>query len=99
MLLSTDQIETKLSKLTDWTFDQDQNILTKTITTTGFSYSAAVVQEIAASADAANHHPDVCLHAYKKLTIELKTHDEGGVTEKDFEMAKQIDQILSSYLN
>jgi len=52
------------------------------------------VNLIAAKAQKMNHHPDMVIR-YDKVTLTLTTHDEGGLTEKDFNLAKQCDEVFS----
>ena len=42
----------------------------------------------------ANHHPDIILHGWNKVRLELSTHSEGGLTQADFDMATRIDACL-----
>jgi 4a-hydroxytetrahydrobiopterin dehydratase len=42
-----------------------------------------------------NHHPDVCVK-YNRVEVELTTHDEGGVTEKDVQLARKIDEVYKT---
>jgi 4a-hydroxytetrahydrobiopterin dehydratase len=56
----------------------------------GFSGAISFVNSVAALAEAAGHHPDIEIH-YNRVVISLSTHDEGGVTEKDVELAAGID--------
>lgn len=58
-----------------------------------FSFMAAV----ALLAEKANHHPD-WKNSYNKVTIALTSHDAGGLTEKDFALAKGIDAVLSKFV-
>ncbi len=51
-----------------------------------------LVERIAALAETADHHPDIVL-TYPAVTVQLTTHDSGGVTEKDITLARQIDLI------
>lgn len=53
------------------------------------------VNKVAILAEEANHHPDLRIYDYKKLQISLSTHSEGKVTEKDYDLAKKIEQLLS----
>ena len=55
---------------------------------------AELVLKIAKLADAANHHPDMLVHKWNHLNIELFSHDAGKVTDKDYALAAQIDEIL-----
>jgi 4a-hydroxytetrahydrobiopterin dehydratase len=43
-------------------------------------------------AEAANHHPDILLHGWNRVRLELSTHSQGGLTEADFALARQIDR-------
>jgi 4a-hydroxytetrahydrobiopterin dehydratase len=44
-----------------------------------------------------NHHPDMDIR-FNEVTLTLTTHDEGGITEKDFSLAKQCDEVFSKFL-
>jgi 4a-hydroxytetrahydrobiopterin dehydratase len=48
---------------------------------------------VAELAEKHNHHPD-WRNSYNRVSIQLTTHDKGGITEKDYELAKAIDNIL-----
>jgi 4a-hydroxytetrahydrobiopterin dehydratase len=48
------------------------------------------VNRVAALAEAADHHPDI-LVSYTRVTLTLSTHDAGGLTARDFALARQID--------
>ena len=50
------------------------------------------VNRVADLAEEANHHPDICI-SYNRVTFTLVTHDAGGVTEKDFNLAARIEAI------
>jgi 4a-hydroxytetrahydrobiopterin dehydratase len=52
-----------------------------------------LIGAIAQLAEAANHHPDLNLHGYRRLTVTLSTHSEGGVTMKDIRLAEQIENL------
>jgi len=72
-----------------WT--REGNTLTKTFTFKGFKGAIAFVNRVAEAANAANHHPDIHLEAYKKVRIVLTTHIAHGLTDADVALAKQID--------
>ncbi len=44
-----------------------------------------------------NHHPDIFLHSWNKVKITVSTHDKGGVTENDFQLAKKINEFIMSF--
>lgn len=48
------------------------------------------MQHVGELAEAANHHPDIDIR-FKKVTLEVSTHDAGGLREKDFDLAKAVD--------
>lgn len=56
---------------------------------------AGLVLKIAQLADAANHHPDMLLHQWNQLRIELFSHDVQAVTERDYALAAQIEALLT----
>lgn len=58
-----------------------------------FAAALARLNRIAALAERENHHPDLCLHGWNRLTITLSTHDAGGLTDKDHRMAALIDEL------
>jgi 4a-hydroxytetrahydrobiopterin dehydratase len=62
----------------------------------GFSKSIEFVNRVARKAQKADHHPDIDIR-FNKVTLALTTHDEGGITEKDFSLARQCDEVLSRF--
>ena len=52
----------------------------------------AFVNQVAELAESADHHPDILIN-YKRVTLTLSTHSAGGLTEKDFDLASQIEKI------
>lgn len=56
---------------------------------------ATLVLQIARLADAANHHPDMLLHKWNRLQIELFSHDVNAITDRDYALAAQIEALLS----
>ena len=72
----------------------DGKLLRKTIKCKDFLGAVALIQKIAPIAEAEDHHPDLHLTGYRKLTIELSTHAIGGLSENDFILAAKIDVLL-----
>ena len=73
----------------------DGKAIRKTVKCKDFLDAVALIQKIAPFAEAEDHHPDLHLTGYRKLTIELSTHAIGGLSENDFILAAKIDQLLS----
>lgn len=76
---------------TGWSRDGDS--LTKTFTFKGFKGAMAFVNRVGEAANAANHHPDIHLEAYKTVRIVLTTHVAHGLTDADIDLAKTLDSF------
>ena len=86
--LGDDAIRQELSGLSGWGLEGQS--IRKTFTFPDFKGSMAFVMRVALLAEAADHHPDIFV-SYSRVTLTLSTHDAGGVTEKDFVLARRID--------
>lgn len=73
----------------------DGKCLRKVITCQDFMDAVGLIQRIAPIAEAEDHHPDLHLTGYRRLTVELSTHAIGGLSENDFIVAAKIDQLLN----
>ncbi|MDG2423023.1 MAG: 4a-hydroxytetrahydrobiopterin dehydratase [Phycisphaerales bacterium] len=88
--LESDNIEARMESVPDWTLSGDN--LQRTIGFDDFRAAMEFVNKLADAAEASGHHPDIMIR-YGKVTLTLTTHDAGGLTEKDFEMAARIDAL------
>lgn len=84
-LLTADQISE--AGLTRWRRVEDS--LTARFATGDFATGLALVNRIGVSAEAADHHPDLTL-TYPEVTVTLSSHDVGGVTSRDIDLARAI---------
>ena len=91
-LLSDIEIQRALGGLPGWSRRSDT--LTKTFTLPSFPAAITLVQRVADAAERAAHHPDIDIR-YTKVTFALSTHSAGGVTEKDIELAGEIERLAS----
>ena len=57
-----------------------------------FAAAMAFVNRVAGLAEAADHHPDILVHGWNEVRLTLTTHSAGGLTEKDFALAAEIDR-------
>jgi pterin-4a-carbinolamine dehydratase len=80
-----------LAELPGWTFDGGW--LRRAYTTDGWRSTMLAVGAIAFLAEAGNHHPDLGVH-WNRIDVALQTHSAGGVTDKDIEMAEQIERLV-----
>jgi 4a-hydroxytetrahydrobiopterin dehydratase len=88
--LSEDMIQTRLAKLSSWSRDGDE--VRRTVKCASFPAAIAFVTQVGFLAEAAGHHPDMDIR-WRHVTLALTTHDADGLTEKDFDLAAQIDSI------
>ncbi|MGI8401900.1 MAG: 4a-hydroxytetrahydrobiopterin dehydratase [Gemmatimonadaceae bacterium] len=88
--LSDIAIQRELGNLQGWSRRGD--VITKTFQFRNFLTGINFVTAVAKAADAADHHPDIDIR-YTKVTCTLSTHSAGGITQKDLDMAKQIERF------
>ncbi|MFH7027639.1 MAG: 4a-hydroxytetrahydrobiopterin dehydratase [Heteroscytonema crispum UTEX LB 1556] len=89
-LLTQEEIEERASVLSGWTVDGSQLQCTRKFK--DFIQAIEFVNKLVEPAESAGHHPDIEI-SYNKVKIVLTTHDAGGLTEKDFELAGMISQL------
>ena len=85
------QIRSMLQDLDGWEYAD--NAIHTSFEFKDFKDAFSVMTRIAFEAERLNHHPDWS-NVYNTLQISLSTHDAGGVTENDFELAKIIDALI-----
>jgi 4a-hydroxytetrahydrobiopterin dehydratase len=90
MKLSTSDIDARLSSVPGWACEGD--VLTRQFTFKGYPDAIAFVTRLAFDAEAADHHPDLLI-SYRRVTVAWTSHDQGGITEKDFEGVRKADEI------
>jgi 4a-hydroxytetrahydrobiopterin dehydratase len=84
------QTKAALRFLPGWT--KRGGAITRSFQFRDFSTAMEFVNAVARHAEKESHHPDIDIR-YNKVTLTLTTHDEGGLTERDFELATKIDQL------
>lgn len=90
-LLSKDEIENNLDNLNGWSYIN--NSIQKIFELNNFSAAIAFIVQIGIEAERIDHHPEIHLHGWNKVTIKLSTHSVNGITEKDFNLAHQIERL------
>jgi 4a-hydroxytetrahydrobiopterin dehydratase len=86
--LDDDEVEAALQARDGWAREGDE--IVRTYELESFPAVIELVRRIADLAEAADHHPDLDIR-YRKLRVALSTHDAGGLTQRDFDLAAQID--------
>lgn len=87
------EIEARLEKFEGWTYNE--NAIHTKLEFENFKEAFAAMTRIAFEAEALQHHPN-WFNVYNNLEISLSTHDASGVTNKDFEFAERIEEIISA---
>lgn len=88
--LSAEEIETKLRQLKDWTAANEK--LSKKFEFANFADALRFVNKVGAAAEKLDHHPDI-LFGWGYAEFFITTHDAGGITQNDFALAKEIDEL------
>lgn len=87
--LSDADIRQRLQRLPGWELSPDG--IRRTVKCKDFKAVMALVNAVADLAETANHHPDMLIFGWNKVTFTLMTHSEHAVTEKDFALAERIE--------
>lgn len=90
MRLRKKQFKTELAKVQGWRLEGKK--ITRKIVFNDFVEGMRFVNRVAKLAEGMNHHPDILVQ-YNKVKLSLTTHDEGGLTMKDFRLASKINRI------
>jgi 4a-hydroxytetrahydrobiopterin dehydratase len=88
-LLDAEEVTRALVELPGW--QRAAEMLVKPFSFKNFVDALAFVNRIAEPAEAMNHHPDVKIH-WNEVTLELWTHASGGITQKDIDLARAIEE-------
>jgi 4a-hydroxytetrahydrobiopterin dehydratase len=91
--LDDDAIDVALGELPDW--ERDGEVLVRVVKRRDWLAAIALVDAVAAEADRRDHHPDLCVTGYRTVTFRLTTHSAGGITLRDFDMARAIDELAA----
>jgi len=92
MKADTEQVEAFTQQNDQWSLQDGK--LHREFVFKDFVQAFGFMTEVALHAEKSNHHPEWC-NVYKKVTVNLTTHEVGGITERDFKLAKLMDQIAA----
>lgn len=82
-----------LAELAEWIYDAERDAITRRFTFADFSEAFAFMTRVALLAEKADHHPEWS-NVWNRVEILLTTHDAGGLSERDVEMAKAIGALV-----
>ena len=85
------EIAEQIARLPEWTIESGE--LVRTFIFADFVLSLQFVDRVGVLAEQAGHHPDIDIR-YNRVRIALTTHDAGGLTEKDFALALQVERLI-----
>ena len=89
-LLSEDEVAARLREVPGWS--RAGKAIERTWTFRDFSEALAFINKVGALAEAMNHHPDIA-NSWATVRLTLTTHDKGGLTNLDFDLAKKINSL------
>jgi len=91
--LSGDAIRSGLAETDGWTLENDK--LHREFRFSNFVAAFGFMTSAAIEAEKMNHHPE-WFNVYNKVSVHLTTHDAGGITELDFQLAKKMNQLADA---
>jgi len=92
-VLSAEQVASATAELSEWS--GDTTAIRRTAKLPTFPAAISVVDRVAEVAESMDHHPDIDIR-WRTLTFVCSTHSAGGVTGKDVELARRIDDIVAA---
>ena len=90
-LLEADDLTAALKKCPEWEYEK--NMLTRTLEFEEFNEAIDFVNDLAEIAEEAQHHPEIIIR-HTRISLKLTTHDVGGVTNLDIELAQRVDNLV-----
>lgn len=90
--LSEAAVREALESLPGWAISRGGNAISRTFTFANFGEAFAFMTRAALAAEKMNHHPEWS-NVYKTVNVELTTHDAGGLTELDLELARKMSRF------
>ncbi len=90
-LLPEEEINSHLISRPLW--KHEDNLIYRDFALANFTACMGLANSVAILAEKMDHHPEIRLYAWNKIRFTLMTHDKGGLTSLDFQLAKQIDEL------
>jgi len=90
--LTDDQVEDLAQQVPGWSVEDGK--LTREVKVKNFREALALVNALGEVAEEENHHPDLLIHGWNHVRIELYTHTAHGLSENDFIMAARFDRLI-----
>lgn len=90
--MTPDKVTKALTGLTGWSRTEGRDAITKTYRFKDFKHAFAYMTRVALKAEQMDHHPE-WFNVYSTVQVTLATHDAGGVTAKDIELATYMEEV------
>lgn len=90
--MTAEEIQKYLAEVPGWEVIDNKKIV-KSLKFKDFKEAMGFVNKVAELAEVEGHHPDILIHGWNKVRLELSTHAIGGLSENDFILAAKIDRI------
>ena len=94
--LNEDERKTALAELSDWQYDAERDAISRSFKFSDFTEAFAFMTRVALHAEKADHHPE-WFNVYNKVEVTLTTHDVDGVSDKDVELARFMDELATKF--
>ena len=94
MILNETEVRQKLADYPGWI--TSGQFLSQTYKFKDFVEAINFINRLVQPSETAGHHPDISI-SYNQVTIHLSTHDAGGITQKDFDLAREITRIAKNF--
>jgi 4a-hydroxytetrahydrobiopterin dehydratase len=93
--LDKEQLEQALAETAGWQLDHEKGEIYRQYQFGNFVEALAFVNRVGEVAEQMEHHPDIIIK-YNKVQLNLVTHDAGGITDKDFSLARRANELAAS---
>ena len=86
----------RLASVSNWSHDEDRGAITRAFTFADFAEAFAFMTQVAFMAEKHNHHPE-WFNVYNRVDITLTTHDVGGLSQRDIDLAHRVDEAFERF--
>ena len=93
--LTDAELAEALAHLDGW--ERDGDAIRRTVATADFRAAVALIVAVADAAEASDHHPDIELRRYRRVTFILTTHAAKAITQRDLDLATDIDRLSAAH--
>ena len=94
--LDPQRVREALAGFSQWQHDATRGAIRRSFRFTDFAQAFGFMTQVALAAEKADHHPE-WTNVYNRVDITLTTHDAGGLTQRDFDLARQIDAAFGRF--